>query len=86
MATMGIQMNGDGCWPDLKHKPHINAMGNDTRVDLAVLHNGTEGGRVSITFRVDTPDGQTILFETTWRLLKSAVEAIAVQLGEEANL
>jgi hypothetical protein len=75
MPYMKITLDGTGCWPDLKDKPHINAMGGETRVEVAALPRGMESGKVSVTFRVEAPTGEIVIFETSLELLKAAVMA-----------
>lgn len=86
MPTIDLQLDGDNCWPDLTRLRKAGAlkdlMGNETSLSIAVLPGGTEGGEVSVTFRVNAPDGQVILFETTWYLLHAAVRTIEATYGK----
>ena len=88
MADLKIILDGDKCWPDLedrlktKDEKLINAMGEQTRLAVAALPGGMSSGKTSVTFRVDTPDGRTVLFETSLALLKMAVDAIVVRYRE----
>lgn len=81
METVHIILDGDDCWPDLQKIPYINAMGSETKVGIACLPGGMASGACSVTFRIDAPTGETLLFETSLRLLKRAVEAFEARYG-----
>jgi len=68
-------MNGDNCWPDLKTKGFVE--GN--WIGIARLPKGTTSGNSTVTIRVELPDGQTILAQTTLRLLSNAVRAFEIR-------
>lgn len=74
MPALSIIMNGDNCWPELKKKGFI--VGH--WVGIARLPNGTVLGNPTVTVRIELPDGQTVLAETTLALLSSAVRAFEV--------
>lgn len=82
MASLNIIMDGDGCWPELKvgTEAVINAMGPDAKpISVALLDDGMQSGRPSVTIRIDLPDGKTVLTETSLRLFVLAGRAFAAR-------
>lgn len=74
MPALTIITNGDRCWPELKETGFI--VGRWTAI--ARLPNGTALGKPTVTVRIELPDGQTVLAETTLALLSNAVRAFEV--------
>lgn len=74
MPALTIIMNGDNCWPELKEKGFVTG----DFVAIARLPNGTVSGKPTVTVRIELPDGQTVLAETTLALLSNAVRAFEV--------
>lgn len=70
-TPLAIVLNGDNCWPELKEMGFIEG----AFVGLARLPNSTEGGKSGVTARIELPDGQVILAQTTLALLRAAVQA-----------
>lgn len=68
-------LNGDNCWPELREKGFIE--GNWT--GIARLPNGTVNGKSTVTIRVELPDGQTVLAQTTLTLLSNAMRAFEIR-------
>jgi hypothetical protein len=76
MIGMTITLQGDNAWPDLKEKPFVH-LGNEAQpIKVAVLDGGMASGRPSVAIRLDLPDGQTVVAETTARLFCTAARAI----------
>ena len=76
MIALTIDLNGDNAWPDLRGKPFIH-LGNDAPpIQVALIDHGMASGRPSIAIRLDLPDGQTVIAETTARLFVSAARGI----------
>lgn len=73
MIGMSVILNGDGAWPDLPTGDKLISM---ELGDLAVLNKGTTSGKPSVAFRLDLPDGRTVVAQTTARLLVSAARMI----------
>lgn len=69
-----VNLDGDGAWPDLADK--TDRIVHITDIDVAVLAHGTKGGRPSVAFRMDLPDGQVVFAETTLRLFLTAAAAM----------
>jgi hypothetical protein len=75
-----IILDGDGCWPDLKGRPY----GEGVITSITALPNATSGGAPSVTFRVETNDGKTIILaETTMRLFLTAARAFRAKFVEQ---
>jgi hypothetical protein len=72
MVPLDVIMNGENCWPEL----YENGQPKFTVADLvavARLPHATSSGKSSVTFRIELPDGQTVLAQTTLALLTQAV-------------
>jgi len=76
MPVITVCREESDAWIDLRTKPFIDAMGPSTKIAVVPLKGGMESGNTSVTFRVDAPSGETIVFETSLKILKSAVELI----------
>ena len=60
-------------WPDLEGKA---AVADGSIASLAVLKGGTESGRPSVAFRIETKYGQTVIAQTSARLFCTAAKMI----------
>ena len=78
MPTLDVQIDGDGCWPDLIEKGYIRG----ELVAIATLPKGTSEGNPTVTIRVELPNGITVLAETTLRLFGQAAAAFRGRYGE----
>ena len=77
MIPMIVKLDGEGAWPDLRDNPAVIHLANGAPpIQLAVLPSGMVSGRPSVAIRIDLPDGQHVLAETSARLLCSAARAI----------
>lgn len=70
-----------GQWADLVPKigtDQLIDLTDDSRAKLSVadVRGGTSGRRSAVLFRVDMPDGRTLLVQTTLALLRDAVAAM----------
>ena len=75
MIPLKINLEGDGCWPDLEGVP-----GDPTKTgiltEVAYLPDGMTGGFPSLTLRCEMEDGKTVLVQTSARLFVTAAAAI----------
>lgn len=78
MPALQVVLDGDNCWPDLR-----TGFIEGEWVGIARLPRGTVSGKVTVTVRIQLPDGQTVLAETTLALLEGAVRAF--RAAEEAG-
>jgi hypothetical protein len=76
MIGMTISLSGDNAWPDLQDKDIIHLANGAPPIQIAVLEGGLTSGRPSVAIRIDLPDGQTLVAETTARLFCTAARAI----------
>lgn len=63
-------------WPDLEREKCIHLESDAPPIKVAVLEKGMATGRPSIALRIDLPDGQTVIAETSARLFCTAARAI----------
>jgi hypothetical protein len=75
---LNIILDGDNCWPELREKGWIEGK----LVAVAALVNGTVEGNPTVTLRIELPDGQTVLAQTTLRLFNGAARAFRGRFGE----
>jgi hypothetical protein len=73
MPYLSVVINGDNCWPELKDN-----FIEGKWVGIARLSHGTASGKPTVTVRIELPDGQTVLAETTLDLLSTAIRAFEV--------
>jgi len=66
MEKLGIFINGDNCWPDLKMLEHKTV--REKLSGIARIPGGMASGKSSVTFRVDLPDGGVVLAQTSMDL------------------
>jgi len=77
MPNMTIITNGDDCWPDLlpegRRIPVVHTL---MPIQVARLPGGMQSGKSSVMFRIELPDGTTVLAETSLELFVSAARAL----------
>lgn len=78
MINMTLIMDSEGAWPELQGKAKLVTLMGDAApaMQVGVLPHGMTSGRPSVTFRLDLPDGTTVLAETSARLFCGAARAI----------
>lgn len=81
MVALDVKLEGDNCWPELHGKGFVCGH----LVGVARLPKGTSVGKSTVVFRVDLPDGRTVLAETTLTLLRTAMVAIEAREQMEAS-
>lgn len=89
-AMLTIHLNGDGCWPDLPQLMAEDRLidlmaveGTPPPIEVAALPGGVQSGRVSVSIRLNLPDGRVVITETTFRLLKQFVRAVEARYGPQ---
>lgn len=78
MPVIDLRLDGDAAFPDLRDNPKVVVVDNATKWTVARLSAGMESGAPSLVLRLDLPDGQIILAETsqaTWVAAARAFEA-----------
>ena len=74
MLELDVILEGDNAWPDLIDKQDsIIHVQNITAV--ARLPKGMASGKSSVSVRIDLPDGQTVIAETSMDLFQAAAQA-----------
>jgi hypothetical protein len=79
-TPLRIDLNGDDAWPELRNKEFSSGMATH----VAVLPNGTAGGKPSIAIRGKLDDGSEVVLQTTWNLFYTAARAIEARYGGAA--
>lgn len=80
MPSIDLRLDQDGCWPDVGVKQQAGLLKtSETPIGMALLLAGMKDGRPSVSLRIDLPDGQLVLAQTSLRLLSSAVRAMEVK-------
>ena len=83
MPEMTILLNGDNAWPDLRDKPILE--GDDRKpIQLAALPAGMVSGKASVSIRIETTDGQTVVGQTSVACFLAAATALRARFGENA--
>lgn len=80
-TPLEITLDGDNAWPDLHGKEY----GHGRVTHLAVLPDGTSGGKPSIALRGHIQDGSEVVIETTWNLFYTAARAIEARYGPASD-
>ena len=76
LIGMTINLNGDGAWPDLSTRKVIHLDQNAPPIKVAVLDKGMISGRPSVAIRLELPDGEVVIAETTARLFCGVAKMI----------
>lgn len=76
MLGLTINLKGDGAAADVPRDKLIHVAGRKP-IQVIVLDGGMASGRPSVALRIDLPDGQVVIAETSARLFCSAGRAIA---------
>jgi hypothetical protein len=76
-TPLSIDLNGDDAWPELRDQE----FGSGMATHVAVLPDGTSGGKPAIAIRGKLDDGSEVVLQTTWNLLYTAARAIEARYG-----
>jgi hypothetical protein len=94
MVGLDVNLRGDAAFPelagvsritavlqsDIKPPTHMFHLGTSApTIQLAVLEGGTAKGLPSVVMKIDLPDGQVVLAETTARLFCTAGRMITAK-------
>lgn len=90
MPSLKLILDGDRCWPDILNlyteRKIIDLMGkNAPPIQIAALPGGMASGKISVTIRLDLPDGRVLLTETSLQLLGGAVDAIRAKYEDDES-
>lgn len=78
----------DPAWPDLgeyplasdekRVAPHLH---HSTSIEVTMLPDGTNQGKPSVAFRINLPDGDVVIAQTTYALFEMAAAALKGRLA-----
>lgn len=80
MPAIDIILDGDNAWSDLERKSIIHLQ--DVVWKMAALPGGMSSGKPSVALRLDLPDGQVVVAETSLLALVTAVSAFVARHGD----
>lgn len=84
MPSLDVCLNGDGCWPDAEAIRDLGLLIDDSvdpaGMGLALLPGGMASGKAAVMVRVTLRDGRTLITQTSFALLESAVLAMRARL------
>lgn len=74
----------DGAWADLREKVERDPMAvvNAIETTIGGIERGMQSGAPSVMIRVETPDGRTVIAETSLKLFLTAADALRAALGD----
>lgn len=76
-TPLTINLDGDDAWPELRE----TGFGFGMATHVAVLADGTSGGKPAVAIRGKLDDGSEVVLQTTWNLLYTAARAIEARYG-----
>jgi hypothetical protein len=82
MISLKLNMEGDGCWPDLQDPKKKVILVQDTQMELAVLPGGMKSGKPSVAIRINLPGGAVVFAETSLALFLSSADAFKAKYGD----
>lgn len=83
MPSMRIVLEGGDAWPDLAAKVRAGMVDHvKGHMEVAALAFGMTSGRPSVAFRIDLPNGRTVIAETSLELFVAAGKAFAARHGD----
>lgn len=85
MPAIKVILDGDSCWPDLVEKKHIWIGNEGGAIEIAALPRGMEKGRTSLAIRINLPNGNVIVAETSLALLQGANLAFTTRYGNQID-
>lgn len=79
MPSIVLRLDGDGSWPDLKNKTvhHVQ-----TDIAIVALPHGMRSGKPSVAIRVDLPNGEVVVAETSLALFLTAADGLKAKYGD----
>lgn len=80
MPVMNIILE-EPAWPELLD-PGRKVVHTKTAIGVAALTGGMTSGKPSVAFRIDLPDGTTVIAETSLALFLTAADALKAKYGD----
>ena len=79
MVVLDVCLDGDGAWADMMNKEIIEA----DNLHIAALKQGMKSGAPSVGFRIDLPNGRSVVFaQTSLALFLSAADIMRARYGD----
>lgn len=82
MLAMDIKLDGDGIWSDLEDGKRPIHRVDDGVLRICTLKGGMQGGNPSVAIRLDLPNGETVVAQTSVRLWQQAAAAMRGRYGD----
>lgn len=82
MPILDINLNGDGAWPELRDCAPDKIFRTD-HAKMVALEGGMQSGRPSVAIRIDLPDGQVVIWETSVGQFQQAAAALRGRFGDQ---
>jgi hypothetical protein len=85
MPAIELNLNGDRAWPDIRDnivKDNLTHL-PDTTWRLAALSGGMVSGKTSLALRLDLPNGEVIVTETSLASWVATTCALRARFPEE---
>jgi hypothetical protein len=83
MIKMDVILDGEGAFTELADKFAQGQIVQAEVAAVAALSRGMSSGKPSVMFRIDLPDGRTVMAETSMRLLLVAAKAFETRYRRE---
>lgn len=81
MIDVKVILEGDNAWPDLKEGGWVEGK----LEAVARLPGGMTSGKSSVAFRIELPDGQTIIAQTSMTVFQTIARAFQARDDYDAE-
>ena len=82
MPTIHVILEPEEHWSDLLQKNVIYLGDEAPPIEIVAMPGGMASGQTSISMRLDLPEGQVVVVETSLEQLARAVQAIQARYGD----
>ena len=82
MQILKLILDEDKTWPDLQEENCIYLGEGPSLIQVAVLKRGMKSGLPSVVIRLDLPDGEVVIAETSAVLFVAAGKKIEAKFPE----
>ena len=83
MLPLTIHLDGDNCWSDLKDKLDDVIHVTSDNMEIAALKGGMASGKPSVCIRINLPDGQVVIAETSMMLFLLAASSFLEKYNDD---
>lgn len=82
-ASIKLEKDGDGAWPDLGRKiTDGQVIFYNDELKVAILEGGMQSGLPSVTLRFDLPDGKVLISETSLAMFLQLANMAYAKYGD----